>query len=192
MKELIKSTILLTVTCLVAAGLLAAVYGVTKPKIDENKVRKEIDALCQMVPEPKVWVGVSKDGVEILRANEGVTDGLTVDGVETWIGRSEDGREICRIVKSSARGYSSTIKMLVAVGPDGSCQAVTVLEQSETPGLGVNVTSEKFLTQFKGKTLNEMNLTKDGGKIDAITGATISSKAAVKAAREGMEGGCKQ
>lgn len=189
MKELIKSTILLTITCLVASGLLAAVYGVTKPKIEENKVRKEIDALCMMVPGPKVWVGVSKDGVEIIRAIDCVTDGLTVDGVETWIGQSEDGREICRIVKSSARGYSSTIKMLVAVNPDGSCQAVTVLEQSETPGLGVNVTGEMFLDQFKGKTFDEMKLTKDGGKIDAITGATISSKAAVKAAREGMEAG---
>lgn len=189
MKDLIKNTALLTVTCLVASGLLAAVYGVTKPQIEINKVRKEIDSLLRMVPEPQVWIGMSEDGVEILRAIDGVTDGLTVDGVDVWIGRSGDGKEICRVIKASERGYSSTIKMLVAVSSDGRCRSVAILEQNETPGLGTNVTSEKFLAQFKGKTLDEMKLAKDGGKIDAITGATISSKAAVKAARNGMEAG---
>ena len=66
---------------------------------------------------------------------------------------------------------------------------VTVLEQNETPGLGTNVLSEKFQSQFKGKTLEEMKLKNDGGKLDAITGATISSKAAIKAVRKGMEAG---
>lgn len=189
MKELMKNTALLAVTCLIASGLLASVYKITKPRIEENKIRKEIDALCQMVREPQVWVGVSKDGVEILRANEGVTDGLTVDGVEIWIGQSGDGDEICRIVKSPARGYSSSIKMLVAVDPDGRCTAVTVLEQNETPGLGANVASDNFLAQFEGKKLEETALSRDGGTIDAVTGATISSRAAAEAVRQGMEMG---
>ncbi len=100
MKDMIRNTALLTVTCLVASGLLAAVYGVTKPKIDANKVRKEIDSLRTMVPEPNVWVGVSKDGVEIIRAIDGVTDGLTVEGVETWLGRSADGRASSKFTTS--------------------------------------------------------------------------------------------
>lgn len=189
MKELIKNTMLLTVTCLVASGLLATVFEVTAPQIEMNKVRKEIDSLQRMVPEPQIWVGMSGDGVEILRANEGVTDGLTVDGVEVWIGQSGDGVEICSVLKSSERGYSSDIKMLIAVGPDGRCKAAAVLDQNETPGLGTNITDNKFLDQFKGKTLDEIRLTKDGGKIDAITGATISSEAAVKTVRKGMKMG---
>ncbi len=189
MKELIKNTALLTITCLMASGLLAAVYGVTKPQIEINKVRKEIDTLRQMVTEPQVWIGMSKDGIEILRATDGVTDGLTVDGVAVWIGQASDGKEICRVLKASARGYSSTIKMLVAISANGRCRSVSVLEQNETPGLGTNVLNEKFQTQFKGKTLEEMKLVKDGGKLDAITGATISSKAVIKAVRQGMEEG---
>jgi electron transport complex protein RnfG len=81
--------------------------------------------------------------------------------------------------------------MLVAVSADGTCRSVAVLEQNETPGLGTNVLSEKFQAQFEGKTLKEMKLVKDGGKLDAITGATISSKAAIKAVRLGMEAGSK-
>ncbi len=189
MKELIKNTMLLTVTCLVASGLLATVFEATAPRIAMNKVRKEIDSLQRMVPEPQIWVGMSGDGVEILRANDGVTDGLTVDGVELWIGQSGDGVEICSVLKASERGYSSDIKMLIAVGPDGKCKAVAVLDQNETPGLGTNITDNKFLDQFKDKALDEINLTKDGGKIDAITGATISSAAAVKTVRKGMKMG---
>ena len=169
MKELIKNTALLTVTCLVASGLLAAVYGVTKPKIEENKIRKQTEALSALAPEADKFT--------------------ETEAGRMWIGVTESGKEICRIVKSSARGYSSTIKVLVAVDQNGYCQAVTVLEQNETPGLGTNVLSEKFQSQFKGKTLDKMKLSKDGGKLDAITGATISSKATIKAVRKGMEGG---
>ena len=118
MKELIKNTALLTVTCLIASGLLAAVYGVTRPKIDENKRRKQAEALARLAPDAESFSETK------------------IGDTQLWIGVAESGREICRIVKSSARGYSSTIRMLVAVGSDGSCQAVTVLEQNETPGLG--------------------------------------------------------
>ena len=106
MKELIKNTALLTITCLVASGLLAAVYGVTKPKIEKNKIRKQTEALKSLAPEADKFTETETNGAPM------------------WIGITESGKEICRIVKSSARGYSSAIKMLVAVDPDGSCQAV--------------------------------------------------------------------
>ncbi len=169
MKELIKNTALLTVTCLVASGLLAAVFDATVPIIEENRIKREREALLALAPDAADF------------------EKIEMDGAEAWIGRSESGVEICRIIKSSERGYSSKIKMLIAVGPDGKCKAVTVLEQNETPGLGTNITDEKFLSQFRGKTIKEIGLTKDGGEIDAITGATISSAAAVKTVRKGME-----
>jgi electron transport complex protein RnfG len=54
-----------------------------------------------------------------------------------------------------------------------------VLEQKETPGLGTKMTEDKFLNQFKGINISDFKLAvkKDGGDVDALTGATISSRA---------------
>ncbi|MEO0085277.1 MAG: FMN-binding protein, partial [candidate division WOR-3 bacterium] len=56
-----------------------------------------------------------------------------------------------------------------------------------TPGLGLKATDESFLSQFVGKTAAETRLTREGGTIDAITGATITSRAVTDGIREAME-----
>jgi len=68
---------------------------------------------------------------------------------------------------------------MVGFNADGSIKNIVVLEQKETPGLGTKMKGEKFLKQFRGETPSEFNLKpeKDGGDIDAIAGATISSRA---------------
>jgi electron transport complex protein RnfG len=68
---------------------------------------------------------------------------------------------------------------MVGFNPDGSIQNIVVLEQKETPGLGTKMKEVKFLNQFKGKNPSQFNLKpkKDGGDVDALTGATISTRA---------------
>ena len=62
-------------------------------------------------------------------------------------------------------------------------QNIEVLEQKETPGLGTKMKDEKFLQQFKDKNPSTYNLKvkKDGGEVDALTGATISTRAFTEA-----------
>ena len=78
-----------------------------------------------------------------------------------------------------------TIRMMVGFTPDGEVVNVNVLEQSETPGLGTKMTDEgnPLITSFKGKNPADMKLAvkKDGGDVDALTAATISSRAYVDA-----------
>jgi electron transport complex protein RnfG len=68
---------------------------------------------------------------------------------------------------------------MVGFKPDGTIQNIEVLEQKETPGLGTKMKDDKFLAQFRGKNPSAFNLkvTKDGGEVDALTGATITSRA---------------
>ena len=83
------------------------------------------------------------------------------------------------------QGFGGTIRMMVGFTPDGEVVNVNVLEQSETPGLGTKMTDEgnPLITSFKGKTPADMKLAvkKDGGDVDALTAATISSRAYVDA-----------
>jgi len=83
------------------------------------------------------------------------------------------------------QGFGATIRMMVGFTPDGEVVNVNVLEQSETPGLGTKMADEgnPLITSFKGKNPADMKLAvkKDGGDVDALTAATISSRAYVDA-----------
>ncbi len=83
-------------------------------------------------------------------------------------------------VKSySKKGYSGQIVLAVGFKPDGTIYNITVLEQKETPGLGTKMTQAFFRDQFidKNPASFRLKVKKDGGQVDAITAATISSRA---------------
>lgn len=87
---------------------------------------------------------------------------------------------------ASKNGYSGKINMLVGINSDYTIRNIAILSQTETPGLGSRITEEAFTDQFIGLSPEDIMLSKDGGKIDAITGATISSRAATEAVQEKM------
>ncbi|MEN8225723.1 MAG: RnfABCDGE type electron transport complex subunit G [Bacteroidota bacterium] len=93
----------------------------------------------------------------------------------------KDGEIIGVAVQTfSNQGYDPTqIQIMVGFLPDGVIDSTVVTQQKETPGLGTKMKGEKFNGQFAGinpATFN-LNVTKDGGEVDAITASTISSRA---------------
>lgn len=89
-----------------------------------------------------------------------------------------------RAISVSPKGYSGPIDMLVGIDPQGKVSGVKILNHRETPGLGANIVRPKFLDQFKGKTLKDpIEPKKD---IDALTGATISSKGVCDGVKEAL------
>ena len=89
-------------------------------------------------------------------------------------------------------GFSGMIRLMVGFDPSGTIVNISVLEQKETPGLGTKITKPKFKDQYNGKNpgANNLKMKKDGGEIDAITAATISSRAfsdAVERAYKSLE-----
>jgi electron transport complex protein RnfG len=91
------------------------------------------------------------------------------------------------ILKASAEGYSGRIEALVGLDTALRVTAVRVLSQTETAGLGAKIASPEFLSQFGSKTPDRLRLRQDGGEIDAVTAATISSRALTHAVRETVD-----
>jgi electron transport complex protein RnfG len=90
-----------------------------------------------------------------------------------------------KAIAVSPRGYSGPIDMMVGIDEKGKVSGVKILSHRETPGLGANIVKPQFLGQFKGKSLKDpIEPKKD---IDALTGATISSKAACKGVKDALE-----
>jgi electron transport complex protein RnfG len=77
------------------------------------------------------------------------------------------------------KGFSGNISLMAGFKPDGTIVNITILEQKETPGLGTKMAEPEFKDQFNDKNPSQFNLKvkKDGGLVDAITAATISSRA---------------
>lgn len=170
-RDILKMGIILTVVCAVSAAALSWVYGVTKVRIDENSRIADIAKRKIVLP-----AAVSFEEKEI-------------EGRKVWIGQDQEGKEAGVVMKVSPRGYAGPIHTTFAILGDGTISAVAIgkLDQCETPGLGVKITQDFFLKQFKGKRGDELKLKKDGGTIDAITAATISSRAVVVGVKEGLE-----
>lgn len=91
-----------------------------------------------------------------------------------------------------AVGYGGAIDILVGVELGGSLRGIRIISQQETPGLGAKITEPAFLDRFIGVAIDELDLSRDGGSIDAITGATISSRAVVDALKETFQNSVKE
>lgn len=94
----------------------------------------------------------------------------------------------------SVEGYNGPIKMAIGINKDGRISGVTILSHRETPGLGADIDPSRsdWLQQFRGQSLkqpdrSEWKLTHQGGKFDAISGATVSSAAALDAVRSALQ-----
>jgi len=87
---------------------------------------------------------------------------------------------------ATGSGYGGPIDILVGMNTDYTLRDMEVLSHTETPGLGNKIIEEPFTEQFEGLRVDEIALSRDGGKIDAITGATISSRAVTEAIQDRM------
>jgi len=193
MPDWVKFPLTLLVVALVSAASLAVLYSITLPKKKAMQQEIEQEALKIVMPDADLF--------EIKSA--------TVDGEKFQYRIAKKGGEVIGYVaQGHATGYSSVLKVMVGVNKDFVVQGIKVLYQKETPGLGDKVEeilSKKtwgtiltgtspdetglrpwFQVQFDGKK-TPVKVNKDGGKIDAITSATISSRAVCNAVNEAVE-----
>ncbi|MBT8385148.1 MAG: RnfABCDGE type electron transport complex subunit G [Bacteroidia bacterium] len=166
----LNMTITLLVITLVAGLSLGFINDLTVGPIAKAKLLRKVNALKQVLPEfdnnPVADV--------ILINSEKVKDSIEL--YPAYFQNQIVGKAVAGL---SEKGYSGLIKIMVGFNPDGTIMNIVVLEQKETPGLGTKIKGDKFLRQFRGKNPQLFNLKvfKDGGDIDALTGATITSRA---------------
>ena len=87
---------------------------------------------------------------------------------------------------TNGRGYGGKIGILVGLETSRALRGIRVISHQETPGLGAKITNADFLDQFAGLVPDQLVLARDGGAIDAITGATISSRAVAEGVSAGL------
>jgi len=179
MKEILKVGGILFFTSVVAATSLAAVYSVTKPRILKSRQEQFKAGLAIVLP------GAAQDAIFPVEKDNQVVfyKGFTSPDTAQFVGYAYSGR---------AAGYSSIIETLVGVDSTGKVIGIKVISQVETPGLGTKIAEVKYgenlswvQKQFIGKGAATCKVNKDGGEINAITGATISSRAVAKGISEG-------
>lgn len=170
MKYIIKLTLILAAFCAIASFGLGYVYTMTESRIAEQRRLAKQQALDEVLPSAQLILPVTeiKDR-ELYRAY------ATKDSSTPVLGYAFISR---------GQGYSSKIQTMVGIDTVGIIQGISVLYQQETPGLGAKIlevrSGEKkpwFQQQFEELKAISVAVTKDGGTIKSITGATISSRA---------------
>ena len=94
------------------------------------------------------------------------------------------GQLIGYVFLAKGNGYGGEIDILIGIDPDYNIKKISILANTETPGLGTQIGEGFFTDQFTGLGAADIGLTSEGGSVDAITGATVSSKAVTDAVRE--------
>ena len=168
MKSSLKNMVLvLFCITLISGACVGLVNMITEGPIAKAKAAAEKAALAEVLPEFD----------EVDEADYPV-DGLQITSYKA----TKDGTVVGYAIKTATKnGFSGMIKMMVGFDLQGRILNVKVLEQSETPGLGAKIKDDNnpVLASIKGKEASQTKLCvkKDGGDIDALTAATISSRA---------------
>ena len=184
-KNMVLTLFLVT---LIASSALALIYEATKGPIAEAKRLKKAKAIGEVVP------GFDNDpGTELKK--------LAIDKDTLYFYRARQGEELIGIAVESYTyaGFSGLIKIMAGFRPDGTLIDIAVLEHAETPGLGDKMEKEKsmdkqtgvsWVTQFEGKDPKSFSLRvrQDNGDVDAITAATITSRAFCEAVQRAYDG----
>jgi len=174
----------LTLISMVASACLGFVYELTKKPIELSILNKKLNAIRLVVPEFN-----NDPNDEMFRLPTGEGDSLDIYPA------LKDGTVVGYAINTYTRkGFSGYISLMAGFKPDGTIINITVLEQKETPGLGTKMGLPEFKDQFNDKNPAEfaLKVKKDGGPVDAITAATISSRAfcdAVQRAYDALQKG---
>ena len=163
--KIFKPIVVLCAICIVITGALAATNSVTAPIIEAATIAAQNAARIELLPEADGFTSVEV-------AVENVSDvSVANNGVGT-------------VITSAGKGYGGTITVMTAFTPDGVIKQIKITEQAETAGLGSKIVSEaSFQESFAGLPAAPFTVI----DIDAITGATISSKAVTAAVNSAVE-----
>ena len=172
MNKTLNLVVILTLTCVIAALSMALADRLTEGRIDTQKKMEKVSSIKNILPPFD---------------NDPLADKKEIDGETFYIGKKA-GKLTGIALEVEGEGYSGGIRIMVGIDPTGTITGVEILEQLETPGLGARIEDDTFRAQFKGKSLTNSKLVeghlavkKDNGDIDALTGATVSSRGVTEA-----------
>lgn len=168
-----KMVVVLTIVGLFSGGFLTFVYQATEAEVERRNLESLRKAIFAVLPEAVDYKG------------------LTLGGDVIYQGLNKDGEEVGLAFLAEGSGFQGKIKIMVGVEQDlNKLRNIRVLDNVETPGLGGKITKDDFQQQFKSLSIKEKIKLRRGPRseqiglggqamVQAVTGATISSKAVV-------------
>lgn len=202
MSKIVKNALILMAITLVSGILLGLVYEITKEPIAQSEAKAQQEAYMAVFPgaeelsEPENKEELLAGAADIL-AESGFQDNTVED---CYLVQAQGETAGIVINLTSHAGYGGDINFSMGIAADGTVTGVEILTISETAGLGMRATEEEFKGQFRDKKTDAFSVTKTGAsadnEIDALSGATITSKAMTNGVNAGicfyktlMEGG---
>ena len=175
--KIVKLAVILFLVCAITAGVLGVVNELTYQRIADINTEKTTVAYKTVLPAAD---GFTELDVTALKAAHPTVNVLQ---------KANNGAGY--VVESTFTGAQGAIVMAVGVDPDFKCTGISIIEHSETSGLGANAASTAqvgvdFRAQFVGQG-EDVALAKAGGEIDALSGATITSRSVTNAVAESIK-----
>lgn len=170
--EIARLIIVLGLITLVCALLLGVVNQVTEPKIKANEKATLDAAMAEIIPD------ATFEDVEVADEFKTPADKNT-PAIILAAKAVKDGQDAGYCVEVQPKGFGGALTVIVGINPDGTIAGAKVTKHAETPGLGAKAQQDpNWIAQFAGKSGDgSLAVSKDGGEINAITGATITSRA---------------
>ena len=197
MKSLFKDALILFIITLVAGVTLGFVYELTKEARDEQAVIKQNNAYKAVFEKCEEFKDVDMSSITFeemsVDAIAGLSDSLseagysssvvTVDGVAQFLSGTNTYGYVVTV--TAKEGYGGDIQFTVGFDMEGTVTGVSMLSISETAGLGMKAKEAEFLNQYVGKSGGSFVVNKDNSagaanEIDAISGATVTTRAVTK------------
>lgn len=167
-KGIFIPTISLFIICLLVTALLSVTNAITKSKIAENEEKSKQQSMLVVVQGAEKFDEIG----------DGVFEGL-----------DKDGNTVGYAISTVSNGYGGQVKVMTGIKDDEILGIDVYYNDDETPGLGKNTSNDSFKDNFKGlMALPDIIVNKDyngeGQSVDAVTSATISSRAVISAVNE--------
>ena len=188
-RQIIITTIILLLFAVVGTTLDAYTFEKTRDQIAANERATLLRKLHRLIPADQ------HDNVLLEDTTTARDEALLGSDEPVMVYRARrNGEPVALVIAAIAPdGYSGSIKLLVGINVDGTLSGVRVVAHRETPGLGdaIDETRSDWIYLFDGKSLQAPDVSrwavkKDGGNFDQLTGATITPRAVVKAARNAL------
>ena len=176
MKKILQLILSLTLISAVCAAVLAIVNNATKERIANLATLKANNAARAVLPTSVKAIEPVKDPADA--------------SLTAFIGYADDAKTQIAgyaVPGLTAKGYGGNIRLMVGLNPDRTVISYQVLAAAETPGLGSNLSTPAFISRFKDQPAASVKVTKDGGKIEALTSATITSRAVCDAVADAAQ-----
>ena len=174
MKTIMRPALTLMIICLIVTAALGGVDALTKDRIAQLAAEAEQAARAEVLPAATTF--------------EPINDEETV-----FAGKDSAGSITGYVIITESSGYGGKLRVMTGISAAGEVTGINILSHNETVGLGANCTKPSFRNQFLGRlTGNGFSVYKPGsaapseGGVEAITSATISSNAVVKAVNDAV------